>query len=61
MTKDSLPLVELHLTDVEAATLDNLLTVHISQLSSDANPEYIKILQDICSSIQMQLGVNQND
>lgn len=60
MTNNS-SLVELHLTDIEAATIDNLLTVHLSELPSDSNPEYIKILQDICTSIQVQLGVDKND
>jgi hypothetical protein len=49
-------IIELHLSREEAATLDNMLTVHLSQTTS-TNEEYIRILTEICSNIQAQLGV----
>ena len=54
--------ITITLTTIDAATLDNMLTVCLSQLAStDASSEYRKSLERICEAIQKELGVNKND
>jgi hypothetical protein len=54
--------ITIEMNDIQAATLDNMLTVHLSQLiKTDNNSDYCKDLQNICDQIQKALGVNQDD
>jgi len=48
-------MILLRLDQVEAVTLDNLLTVHLSQLPADADAKYIEMLKLISQMIREQI------